>query len=153
MINVSCSVIYESCVLPELLGTLLCNCVRLNQQGCHFPTSFWARSSQAGSISAGLLKKSWRGCSPLRHSRISVWILSISDHDSTGLFCHVLLPSQCSDMTATTILLHLGHSKPHRHPSCDTWGFPQKYNLPVVKTRARRGLSCQQLPAISRSTS
>lgn len=55
-------------------------------------------------------------------------------------------------MTVTTIFLHLGHSKPHRHPSCDTWSYPQKYNLPVLKTRVRQGLPCQQLPAISRST-
>ena len=48
MINVSCSIIYESCALPELLGTLLYDCVRLNQQGCQFCTSSWA-NEQSGS--------------------------------------------------------------------------------------------------------
>lgn len=48
-------------------------------------------------------------------------------------------PSQCSAHTTVTIIsLHLSHSKPHRHPSCETWGYAQEHNLPVAKTRVRQ---------------
>lgn len=49
MIIVSCSIIYECCALPELLGTLLYDCVKLNQEGCQFHTSSWAKE-RLGSI-------------------------------------------------------------------------------------------------------
>lgn len=63
-------------------------------------------------------------------------------------------PSQCSArVTVTTISLHSkGHSEPHRHPSCVTCCYPQKHNSAHGKDQSQAGLSCQQPPAISRST-
>lgn len=107
MINVSCSIIYESCTLPELLGTLLYDCVRLNQQGCQFHTSSWANEQSGSTDPCWTDKEIGKKVVSIffvYHSRISSLTLSISDRYSYRAFWPHLFPSQCSARVAVTFV-------------------------------------------------
>lgn len=61
-------------------------------------------------------------------------------------------PSQCSAHTTVTIIsLHLSHSKPQT-PKLWYLGLCTRTQLARGKDQSQAGLSCQQPPAISRST-
>lgn len=141
---------------PWVIGNFTVRLCRTKSTGLPLPNFFLGKEQMGRSISAGLLKKPGRGCSPLQHSRISIgyWVfqtITLQGFLATSFLqpvvctcdCHRYFPALKAEqatqsLTDTQVVI--------------TWGYPQRHNLPAAKTRAGQGLPCQQPPAISKST-
>lgn len=123
---------------PWVIGNFTVRLCRTKSTGLPLPNFFLGKEQMGRSISAGLLKKPGRGCSPLQHSRISIgyWVFQTI----TGLFGHILSPASGLHVWLSPLFpctqSRAGHSKPHRHPSCDNLGLSAKTQLACCKDQS-----------------